>query len=117
MLITFFEKIEKKTGEEILHLENDLENLIPLNDINSELQNLVIFDDFIMSNNFYNWLHSRHCATVGLGHWAAGLPECGPIYCICYSIELYWLLCTYNIQIDLWVHIFSILKHYNIYTN
>ena len=37
MLITFFEKIEKKTGEEILHLENDIENLIPLDDINPEL--------------------------------------------------------------------------------
>ena len=47
-------KIEKKTGEEILHLENDIENLIPLDDINPELQNLIIFDDFIMSNNFSN---------------------------------------------------------------
>ena len=47
-------KIEKKTGEEILHLENDIENLIPLDDINPELQNLVIFDDFIMSNNLSN---------------------------------------------------------------
>ena len=42
-----------------------------------------------------NWLH---CATVGLGHWAAGLPDCGPILYLLLSYTGYCVHTTYNIQ-------------------
>ena len=81
MLITFFEKIEKKTGEDILHLENDIENLIPLDDLDPDLQNLVIFDDFIMSNHLSNiteyYVRGRHknCSTIFLTQIYTKVPR------------------------------------------
>ena len=72
MLITFFDKIQAKTGEEILFISNDLDDVVPVDEIDSSLQNLVIFDDFILSNNLNivqeYYVRGRHqrCSTIFL---------------------------------------------------
>jgi len=71
MLQNFFDKIKEKTGEDILFMSNDINDVIPVDELNENCQNLVLFDDMMMEkqNSIVEyWIRSRHknCSVMSL---------------------------------------------------
>ena len=66
-LIKFYEKIEEKTGEEILEVFETIEEAPTGEDMDTELQNCIVFDDVIMNKDLSeveNWfVKNRHSNT------------------------------------------------------
>ena len=66
-LIKFYEKVEEKTGEEILEVFETIEEAPTAEDMDTELQNCIVFDDVIMSKDLSvveNWfVKNRHSNT------------------------------------------------------
>ena len=52
-MIEFFDKIEEKTAEKILITANSLDDVIPMEELDDSIQNLIVWDDFIMDPNFH----------------------------------------------------------------
>ena len=46
-LIAFFRKIEEKTGEDIVFTGTTIDEIVPIEELDEEEQNLIIFDDFL----------------------------------------------------------------------
>jgi hypothetical protein len=44
------ECVEKETGEEILTIDNDLENVISPEDLDPHMQNIVVFDGLVLAD-------------------------------------------------------------------
>ena len=66
-LIKFYEKVEEKTGEEILEVFETIEEAPTGEDMDTELQNCIVFDDVIMNKDLSeveNWfVKNRHSNT------------------------------------------------------
>ena len=66
-LIKFYEKVEEKTGEEILEVFETIEEAPTAEDMDTELQNCIVFDDVIMNKDLSeveNWfVKNRHSNT------------------------------------------------------
>jgi len=77
----FFDAIADRTGEKILYMSNDLEDVVPVDELDGSVQNLVIFDDFLLSKNqtpmIDYFVRSRHkcCSTVYLGQRWSSIPR------------------------------------------
>lgn len=71
MLKNFFDKIQERTGEEILFMSNDIEDVVPVDELNENCMNLVLFDDMMMEKQHSiveYWIRSRHknCSVISL---------------------------------------------------
>ena len=62
-------------------MSNDLEDVIPVDELDGSIQNLVIFDDFLLSKNqtpmIDYFVRGRHknCSVVYLGQRWSGIPR------------------------------------------
>ena len=55
-MVDFFDKVEEKTGDQILHTADNLDDVIenyPMESFDPTAQNLVVWDDFIMDPQFH----------------------------------------------------------------
>ena len=81
MLITFFEKIQAKTGEELLFVSSDIEDVVPVDELDGSIQNLVVFDDFILESNldtvvdYYVRGRHRNCSNIFLTQIYTKIPR------------------------------------------
>ena len=52
MLQELFDKVADKLGEEdILSMSNDIDEVVSVDELDSDCMNLVVFDDFVMEKN------------------------------------------------------------------
>jgi len=52
MLQEIFDKVADKLGEEnILTMSNDIDEVVPVDELDRDCMNLVVFDDFVMEKN------------------------------------------------------------------
>lgn len=81
MLISFFNKIKEQTSEDILYVSNDIEDVVSVDDVDSSLQNLIIFDDMILENNLNQvvnfFIRGRHstCSTIMISQIYMKVPR------------------------------------------
>ncbi len=82
-----FEKIQEKTEEEILFMSNSLDDVVPVDELDGNVQNLVIFDDFLLDSNqtpmIDYFVRSRHknCSVCFLGQRWSSIPRVIRVNC------------------------------------
>ncbi len=80
MLEDFFRKVEEKTGEEIYHSGNTIEDVVSVDDL-GEGQHLIVFDDFVLEKDFSPitnyYIRGRHanCSTIFLSQAYTKIPR------------------------------------------
>ena len=81
LLNDIFDKVKEKTDEDILFMSNTLDDLPPVDEMDSELQNLIIFDDMICEPNLTPvvdyFIRGRHsnCSSIFLSQIYTKIPR------------------------------------------
>lgn len=81
LLNDIFDKVKEKTDEDILFMSNELDDLLPVDEIDDEVQNLIIFDDMICEKDLTPvidyWIRGRHsnCSCIFLSQIYTKIPR------------------------------------------
>jgi len=81
MLKEFFDKVEEKTEQQLLHTGSTIEEIVPVDDLDSSIQNLVVFDDFVLEKDFTPitnyYIRGRHsnCSCIFLSQAYTKIPR------------------------------------------
>ena len=86
-MIEFFEKVKEKTGDDILYTADNLDDIVPMEELDPNCQNLIIWDDFIMDKQFHKvsdfLVSSRHksASNIVLSQHYIRIPRTARLNC------------------------------------